>query len=262
MLDKTYKASQPHEIETLLFQEAERINLDMDYHFQLRGNSHNALIDATLPLFGMVTRVRTLDWMDDVPALYNQTVNEISAIEIELKERGYEPAIVVAYRYVLCSFIDEAVMGTEWGSHSEWAEHSLLTRFHNETWGGEKVFTILSRLENEPVRYLDILEFIFLCFNLGFEGRFKVLSNGQDEYKQIVANLYDLLKQNRKEPGRYLTSATEHVANTQYRLSRQLPLWSVFAFFGSAIVAAFAFYSVTLHGKSAAVLAQLEQILR
>ncbi|MCE0559223.1 MULTISPECIES: type IVB secretion system protein IcmH/DotU [unclassified Motilimonas] len=262
MLDKTYKEPLPHDIETLLFQEAERINLDMDYHFQLRGNTDNGLIDAALPLIGMVIRVRKLAYLDDVSRLYSQTVNEISAIEIELNERGYENAIIIAYRYVLCSFIDEAVMGTEWGSHSEWAEHSLLTRFHNETWGGEKVFTILNRLQDEPTRYQDILEFIFLCFNLGFEGRYKVLVNGKDEYKQIVGSLYDLLKKHRREPSRQLTNALNNVANTKYRLSKQLPVWSVFALFGGVILTAFIFYSWSLHSKSSMVLEQLDMILR
>ncbi len=58
--------------------------------------------------------------------------------------------MLMAYRYILCTFLDEAVMGTPWGANTCWAEHSMLSRFHNETWGGEKVFTILSRLENEP----------------------------------------------------------------------------------------------------------------
>ncbi|MFO6422440.1 type IVB secretion system protein IcmH/DotU [Motilimonas sp. KMU-193] len=262
MLDKEFKQASNHDVERLLFQQAKQINLDMDYHFQLRGNSLNALIDASLPLFGMVIRVRKLDWMEDISALYQQTVSEIAAIEIELKERGYEQALIIAYRYVLCSFIDEAVMGTEWGSHSEWAEHSLLTRFHNETWGGEKVFSILARLENEPVRYLDLLEFIFLCFNLGFEGRYKVMANGQEEYKQIVAELYDLLKQYKIEPSKHLTQATDHVANTQYRLSRQLPLWTVFSGFGLGLLGLFIAMSINLHSKSAAVIEQLHQILK
>ncbi|WP_328717678.1 DotU family type IV/VI secretion system protein [Halomonas elongata] len=42
---------------------------------------------------------------------------------------------------------------SSWGRQSVWAEHSLLARFHNETWGGEKVFSILARLQHEPHRY-------------------------------------------------------------------------------------------------------------
>src|SRR5690606_16607892 len=106
---------------------------------------------------------------------------------------GYDRPSLLAYRYVLCSFIDEAVMGTSWGQQSHWAGHSLLARFHNETWGGEKVFSILFRLQQEPRRYRDMLAFIYLCLCLGFEGRYKVLPQGRDEYEKIVRAIGDQL---------------------------------------------------------------------
>ncbi len=69
----------------------------------------------------------------------------------------------------------------------------LLTRFHNETWGGEKVFVLLARLQEDPVRYRDILEFIYLCLCLGFEGRYKVMSKGQGSSERIVRQLHKQL---------------------------------------------------------------------
>lgn len=83
-------------------------------------------------------------------------------------------------------------MGRDWGSQSEWSQHSLLARFHNETWGGKSVRVACSPAE-DPVRYRDILEFIYLCLCLGFEGRYKVMSQGRDEFERIVKQLYKLL---------------------------------------------------------------------
>jgi len=45
--------------------------------------------------------------------------------------------------YVLCSLLDETVLGTPWGSESVWAGQGLLIGFHNEAWGGEKFFLAL-----------------------------------------------------------------------------------------------------------------------
>lgn len=160
---------------SLLFDDVEKINHDQDYWFQLRGDNPNVLIDAATPLFGLSLRVRTLTECDNIEQIYRQTIEEIKAIEIELTEQGYEHAILMAYRYILCAFLDESVMGTEWGASSLWAEHSMLSRFHNETWGGEKVFTILSRLEGEPHRYQALLAFIYHCLILGFEGKYRVM---------------------------------------------------------------------------------------
>jgi len=51
-----------------------------------------------------------------------------------------------------------------------WSRHSLLVTFHNEAWGGEKFFQLLSRLAQNPQEHLDLLELQNVCLALGFEG--------------------------------------------------------------------------------------------
>ncbi|EAS66180.1 hypothetical protein VAS14_12724 [Photobacterium angustum S14] len=245
----------------LLYDNVENINLDQDFWFQLRGSNINLLIDAATPLMGMTSRIRSLSSCDNIEEIYHQVVEEIKAIEVELTEAGYDHAVILAYRYALCSFIDEAVMSTSWGADSIWAEHSLLTRFHNETWGGEKVFSILSRLMTEPERYHDLLMFIYLCLMQGFKGRYKVMNNGQEAFDKVVSNLYETLRRIDKEP-KPLTTATKHVAQKKYKLTRQIPLWAVFTGFGLSWVAIYIAYSILLNNKSLDVLTQLNHILQ
>lgn len=165
----------------------------VDELFRLQGSDDNRLVGLATPLLGMVIRVRRLADFREVERLYKQVVDEIGTIEQELKAQGYDRQALLAYRYVLCAFVDEAVLGTDWGAHSIWSQHSLLSRFHNETWGGEKVFAILARMQQEPARHRDMLEFIYLCLCLGFEGRYKVMANGREEYEKVVYNLYQSL---------------------------------------------------------------------
>ncbi|MEZ8025728.1 MULTISPECIES: type IVB secretion system protein IcmH/DotU [Enterovibrio] len=246
----------------LLFDEAANIDADQDYWFKLRGDNINPLIDAATPLLGMALRVRKLTECHNVDVIYKQAVEEVKAIEVELSEQGYDHAVILAYRYVLCSFVDEAIMSTPWGADSVWAEHSLLTRFHNETWGGEKVFTILSRLENEPERYKSLLEFIFLCLTLGFEGRYKVMEKGREEYEKVIIKLHQILRQLDDQEPLALTSAADNVVSTKYRLSKQMPVWTIFAGFVTGLVVIFIAYSIALNNKSSSVLEQLNQILQ
>ncbi|MEI8610645.1 type IVB secretion system protein IcmH/DotU [Enterovibrio sp. Hal110] len=246
----------------LLFDEAANIDADQDYWFKLRGDNINPLIDAATPLLGMALRVRKLTECHNVDVIYKQAVEEVKAIEVELSEQGYDHAVILAYRYVLCSFVDEAIMSTPWGADSVWAEHSLLTRFHNETWGGEKVFTILSRLENEPERYKSLLEFIFLCLTLGFEGRYKVMEKGREEYEKVIIKLHQILRQLDDQEPLALTSASDNVVSTKYRLSKQMPVWTIFAGFVTGLVVIFIAYSIALNNKSSSVLEQLNQILQ
>jgi len=246
----------------LLFDEAEKINQDKDYWFQLRGGNSNPLIDSATALFGLSLRVRTLSNCENIDQIYKQTVEEIKMIEMELSEKGYEHAILMAYRYILCAFLDEAIMGTEWGADSVWAEYSMLSRFHNETSGGEKVFIVLSRLENEPEKYKDLLEFIYRCLYLGFEGKYKIMKNGKDERESVIVKLHSLLTKDSKSVPPNFTASYEHVSSKKYRLSRQLPVWSVFAFFAAICSSLFIGYTFLLHEKSADVLIQLNQILK
>ncbi|MDP4531231.1 type IVB secretion system protein IcmH/DotU [Marinobacter salarius] len=229
--------------------------------FQLRGLEDNRLIDAATPLLGLVIRVRRLADFHGVENLYQQVVDEVAAIDRELVEQGYERPTVVAYRYVLCAFIDEAVLGTDWGAHSVWSQHSLLSRFHNETWGGEKVFAITARMEQEPERYRDMLEFIYLCLCLGFEGRYKVMTNGRDEYEQIIRGLYEQIRGLRRdEEPQPLTRALDNVTPARNRLRTGLSLWGIGGLFVAAMAGVYTLYNIALNERIRDVLSVLEQL--
>ncbi len=177
-------------LDDLLYDHAEALERDPDYWFRLRGQSINPLIDVVTPLFGMVLRARHLASYEQVDPLYRQVVDEIQSIDQALVNQQYDPATMHAFRYILCAFIDEAVMSREWGRQSAWSAHSLLARFHNETWGGEKVFELLSSLQSMPQRNRALLEFIYLCLCLGFEGRYRVMSHGRQELERVIRQLF------------------------------------------------------------------------
>ncbi|WP_273429778.1 type IVB secretion system protein IcmH/DotU [Marinobacter sp.] len=229
--------------------------------FQLRGLEDNRLVDAATPVLGLVIRVRRLAEFRGVEDLYQQVVDEITAIDRELIEQGYERRTVVAYRYTLCAFIDEAVLGTDWGAHSVWSQHSLLSRFHNETWGGEKVFAILGRMEQEPNRYRDMLAFVYLCLSLGFEGRYKVMENGREEYQRIVRGLYEQLRElagdDEQAP---LADALMNVTPARNRLRRGWSLWGIAGLFIAAMAGVYSLYNMALNERIKDVLSVLEQL--
>lgn len=232
-----------------------------DTRFQLHGHHQNRLIDGANGLLGLVLRVRRLADFNQVAELYQQVVDDIAALDRELIEQGYERATLVAYRYVLCAFIDEAVLGTDWGAHSVWSQQSLLSRFHSETWGGEKVFGILSRMEQEPARYRDMLEFIYLCLCLGFEGRYKVMTNGRDEYEQIIRGLYDLLQAPAGDTAPpSLTEPLTYVTPARNRFRSGLPVWGVAGLFIVVMAGIYSLYNIALNERIKDVLSVLEQL--
>lgn len=157
------------------------------YQLSLRGNSLNAMIDAATPLLGMVMRVAGMNSHAMPEHLFTQVVTDVQAVEQLLQEQGYEPGVIISFRYILCTFIDEAALGNGWSNKNEWIKQSLLVHFHNEAWGGEKVFILLERLMREPKRYQDLLEFLYICFSLGFRGRYKVAVQDQGSLSRYTA---------------------------------------------------------------------------
>ncbi|UOB56979.1 type IVB secretion system protein IcmH/DotU [Burkholderia pyrrocinia] len=245
----------------MLFDSVHHIDHDDDLQFQLRGHSFNPLVDAAQPLLGLVIRLRRLDRCDDIPRLYASVRDQITAVSEEVRQLGYDGATQLAYRYALCTFIDEAVMATPWGHGSLWRERSLLSYHHNETWGGEKFFTVLARMQMEPERYRDVLEFKYLCLCLGFQGKYGQQHNQQDTLNAIIVKLHRLLRPLRGDAPERLTDAPT-VATRRYRLKRQMPLWTPWAIALVVLVGAYLFFAIRLGTTTDQVLQSLDHILK
>ena len=165
-----------------------------DNEFLLSVKAQNPLVQLSNSILSLPPTLRAMESVEDIGNLYENIKNEIYAIFEELNNKGYDEAVRLSFRYCLCAFIDEAVMSTSWGSKSKWAERSMLSFFHNETYAGEKFYQIMHRLLREPETYRELLEFIYLCLALGYEGRYHLDDTGAEqinEYiKQIYAKLY------------------------------------------------------------------------
>lgn len=246
----------------MLYGSVENIDKDSDLQFQLRGHSFNPLVDAAQPLLGLVMRLRRLDRCQDIPRLYASVRDQITALSEEVRQMGYDGATQLAYRYALCSFIDEAVMATVWGRTSLWRERSLLSFHHNETWGGEKFFTVLARMQMDPARYRDVLEFKYLCLCLGFQGKHGQQHDHRETLNAIIAKLHRILRAQRGDTPEHLTDPTDNIATSRYRLARQWPLWTPWAIAAFILACAYLFFSIQLGNTTAQVLQSLESILK
>ncbi|MDK7178427.1 type IVB secretion system protein IcmH/DotU, partial [Micrococcus luteus] len=101
---------------------------------------------------------------------------------------------ILGARYCLCTALDEACALTPWGGHGQWSGKSLLVTFHNETWGGEKFFQLLAKLSQNPSTHIDLLELLYFCLMLGFEGRYRVMDNGRTQLETLKQRLLLTLK--------------------------------------------------------------------
>lgn len=231
------------------------------YQLPLRGKNINPMIDAATPLLGMLLRLSKMDSQPLPEKLYQQVVADIQSIEQLLQTQGYEPGAIVSFRYVLCTFIDEVALGQGWNSENGWLKQSLLVHFHNETWGGEKVYVLLERVMSEPKRYHDLMMFIYLCFCLGFRGRYKVSSPQNDEFDRIFRRLYNTIAPMQGDPPVPLLYRGDSSERPRYQLHWRLTIRQLLTAGAIMLLLIYCFYALRLSLQTQDILQQLNGLL-
>ena len=232
-----------------------------DPEFDMRGLAWNPLCDAATPLIGLVIRLRRLDQHDDVPVLYQSVSNQITTIMEEVSQLDYDASMLKAYSYSLCLLLDEVVMATSWGRLSSWSARSLLSQFHGETQGGDRIFTVMNNMIPEASRYQHVLEFMYQCLVSGLKGKYGAHAKGDEEIQKIITQLHSLLRPLRGETPKRLTDPLANVAPRHYRIKRAWPLWIPWAMAAAVLTVAYTIYSIRLNTLTQQVLASLEKIL-
>jgi type VI secretion system protein ImpK len=159
----------------------------------------NQLVAAANPVLNLVPQIRNLLQLDEPSKLRQYLIEKIKGFERESQRRNVAPDTIIGARYCLCTLLDETAAQTPWGGSGAWSRHSLLVTFHNETWGGEKFFQLLSKLAQDPKQHHDLLALMYYCLCLGFEGRFRIIDNGKAQLETLRQRLWQILRDSSPE---------------------------------------------------------------
>jgi len=187
--------------------------------------SVNPLVAAAAPLLAAGPRVRTTARHPNPAGLKDALADGVRKFEAQARSQGLPNEQVVAGRYILCTFLDECAASTPWGGAGAWSAQSLLVQFHNETWGGEKVYQLMSKLAEKVEANRNLLELLYVVLALGFEGRYRVLDNGRAQLDSVRERLVQMLRQSRGTYEKALSPRWEGVEQRVARLHEGLPLW-------------------------------------
>ncbi len=201
--------------------------VDKQWTWYLCGRNNNVLLTQAYTLLMLCSQLRNRRFHHDVEGLYALVVEEIQRFENVVVQAGVQHGLVRDAHFVLCSLVDETVLNTPWGSKSQWTNKSLLVRFHNETWGGEKVFQIIDQTVRDVETNRDLLELLYLILAMGFEGRYRGDDEDYGQLDNIRENLYKLLKWGKSGADVLLSPRWEGYKNPRNRLIRNVPLWVV-----------------------------------
>ncbi|MDY0273225.1 MAG: DotU family type VI secretion system protein [Advenella sp.] len=187
----------------------------------------NALVAAANPLLVLIPQIRSTRNHPSPSDLRLRLIDEIRQFELRAQHAGISNETILGARYCLCTALDEAAALTPWGGGGAWSANSLLVTFHNETWGGEKFFQLLAKLSQNPAPHIDLLELLYYCLALGFEGRYRVADNGRSQLETLRQRLLLILHNAR---GKYSPALSGHWQDkpVQNQLKRlPVPLWVV-----------------------------------
>lgn len=224
--------------------------------------SWNILVNAAAPLFFLATQIRNTASHSDLLGLRERFIRDLGRFDQESRRSGEPAELLRDARYALCTFVDEAVLNTPWGSDSTWQEESLLSTFFNETWGGDRFFTILDQAKQQPGRTYALLEILFICLMLGFEGKYHVLDRGKARLEEVRDDLYQILRAQRSEFERALSPHWQGVAIEGRRISDHLPLWALAAIAAALLTAIYLAFRMALGGATYPVFDSLSRIGR
>lgn len=209
----------------------ERLDAQLDHCALpgLRGHADvhlNPLVATAADLLSEVVRLAAAE-AGDVEALNRFLVDQIKIFELRAAQQRVPGEQAVAARYVLCTVLDETILGTPWGGASDWSRMSLLSRFHKETVGGEKFFRLLERLSTHPARHLHMLELMYLCLALGFEGKYRAIPRGAVELDDIREGLFRQIRHLRGEVARELSPQWQALETPRGSALRSVPRWQL-----------------------------------
>jgi len=185
----------------------------------------NPLNAAASTLFALVSRIRNRAQHPDPDALRRSVVAEVRAFESRAVSAQVDPTKVKVARYAICATLDDVVLNTPWGGRSVWAQQSMVGTFHRETVGGDRFYDLLTRLEQDPATNIELLEFMYTCLSLGFEGRLRVEASGAERHLNIRAGLARIIRAQRGEVEHDLSPHWQGVDKPHKQLSAWKPVW-------------------------------------
>ena len=217
----------------------------------------NPLVNASACLIIEMTRLRE-GHMEELEELRDRLEAEVRSYSAQARASGITDGQSTAARYLLCTALDESVTTSRIpGAQAEWSQRSLLSTFHNETWGGERFYQVLERTMQQPAANLYLLELIYILLSLGFEGKYRLEERGPVTVEGLRDSLYRQIRLLRGEASPDLSKKIT-VSGVKNKIYTYVPLWIIAAIVSVFLVVSFGGFSYILNRKASPLLTELE----
>ena len=164
------------------------------YNIPFMDTQHNQpFLSALRALYRDVQHLRA-GRQSEIQTIRRKLIQTMDMQTKSMSEQGYDNTHIMIVRYILSTFIDEILGTVEWAGGEAWANHSLLSHYYKETYGGEKFFQLLEQFVQEPTKYMQHMKLVYACLSLGYKGRYSMQSNTDVQVEAIRQELYGRIK--------------------------------------------------------------------
>ncbi len=161
----------------------------------------------------------------DARTLHQQVSRQIEAFHQKAGQADIPADTLRKSSYLVCTLLDETVLNSPWGEHSNWSQKTLLRLHHGETYGGETAFRMIDEALGAVRKDRAFLELAYLCLGLGFQGRYRIDPQGRLKLEGYREDIYRELTEARDSHRRDLSPDVTVDARKGGRLLGFTPVW-------------------------------------
>ena len=220
----------------------------------------NPLVAAANPLLSLVPQLRSALSYPNPGGLRDLLLRQIGDFENSAREDSVSAEHIIAAKYALCTLVDESISLTPWGGSGQWARTGLLVTLFKETSGGEKFFQLLGKMAEDPAKNINLLELMYVCLALGFEGRYRVADGGKAQLETVRERLHGMIRKQRGDPETALSPHWRGVQTSIGSTVRFLPLWVTLSVIAVVLAGVFIWFNISLNQSSDALFSALAKL--
>ncbi|OOO52422.1 hypothetical protein BS630_04280 [Rhizobium laguerreae] len=231
--------------------------IDQQFWESLTLHRLNPLVAAAAALLSLCAQLKSNTEHKNVEELRLQVLREIDVFDRRIVQLRLPAGAIKVSKYALCATIDDIVLNTAWGNQSIWTTRSMVGTLFGETWGGDRFFDLLERLKKGPAINIELLELLYYCMRIGFEGRFRVAARGASELSLLCEDSYRLIRVARGDFERDISPHWKERAEARRPLRRFVPIWTLAAFGVVSVLPLYLGLQYIFANRSDVVLAEL-----